>query len=323
MSLTRTGQARTPRLVRQEIVLGDGHRVGVASCGEGMPLVLIHGLTGEGILYAQSLSRLVRMGFMVVTVDMAGHGATQGLPHGGGHLASYSTLLGRTLDRLAIPRAVLAGHSMGGRIVAQLAANEPDRAVAVLLIDACVGDTWDLLMRVSRVAPPFLGGLGIVSLGDTLTTVPLLRNRIQAAKLGRLAAPNLMANVRRPWRFFGPIVSMVRSGDSRPMLEVLASRQIPVVAIHGDRDLVVPYRTARNAVKAVGGWLVTIHLGTHSWLLKDPETLPAILEELLTGDALALVRQRMSSCEGSPLADGEVAAPAPRYRWTVTPAVEL
>lgn len=323
MSLARIAQARTPRLVQQETVLDDGHRVGVASCGEGVPLVLIHGLTGEGILYAQSLSRLVRMGFMVVTVDMAGHGATQGLPHGGGHLANYSTLLGRTLDGLAIPRAVLVGHSMGGRIVAQLAANEPDRALAVLLIDACVGDTWDRLMRVSRLVPPFLGGLGMVSLADTLTTVPLLRNRIQAAKLGRLAAPNLVANVRRPWRFFGPIVSMVRSGDSLPMLEVLASRQIPVVAIHGDRDLVVPYRTARDAVKAAGGWLVTIHGGTHSWLLKDPETLPAILEELLAGEALALVRQRIASDAGCSSMDGEVAAPTPRYRWTVTPAGEL
>lgn len=315
--------APSPRLVQHEVVLHDGHRVGAASCGEGLPLVLIHGLTGEGILYAQTLSRLVRMGFRVVAVDMAGHGATQGLPRGGGHLAGYSLLLGRVLDRLDIRRAVLAGHSMGGRIVAQLASSEPDRAVAVLLIDACVGESWDRLMRVSRIAPPLLSGLGLISLVDSLTTVPLLRDPRQARKLGRLAAPTVAAHARRPWRLFGPIVSMVRSGPSRSLLDGLASRQTPLVAIHGDRDLVVPYRTARDAVRRAGGWLVTVHRGTHSWLLKDPETLPAILEELLAGPAWAGVREDLSFAAAKPSTDGRYPATTPRYRWTITPGHRL
>jgi pimeloyl-ACP methyl ester carboxylesterase len=313
-----------PRLVRREIVLDDGHRVGIATGPDGgMPLVLIHGLAGEGIVYAQTLSRLVRLGFMVVAVDMAGHGGTEGLPRGGGHLASYSTLLGRVLDRLEIPQAVLAGHSMGGRIVTQLAASEPERAVALVLIDACVGDTWDRLIAVSRVVPPFLGGLGVVSAADTLTTVPLLRNRLQARKLGRLAAPTVAANARRPWRALGPIVSMLRSGPSRPILEELAARRIPLVAIHGNRDLVVPYRTARDAVQAADGWLVSVHGATHSWLLKDPETLPAILGDLLAGPALKSVRDQMVKGEKGHVAQGWNGAPRPRYRWTITPAHDL
>ena len=59
----------------------------------GLPVVLVHGFTAEGILYAQTLSRLVGMGFKVVAVDVAGHGATQGLPTGGDDLESYTELL--------------------------------------------------------------------------------------------------------------------------------------------------------------------------------------------------------------------------------------
>jgi alpha-beta hydrolase superfamily lysophospholipase len=66
-----------PRLARHEIVLDDAHRVGVAVCGQGLPVVLVHGFTAEGILYAQTLSRLVRMGFKVVAIDVAGHGGSQ------------------------------------------------------------------------------------------------------------------------------------------------------------------------------------------------------------------------------------------------------
>jgi pimeloyl-ACP methyl ester carboxylesterase len=292
LSVLATGRdTGTIRLARHGITLDDGHRVGVAVCGEGMPVVLVHGFTAEGILYAQSLSRMVKMGFKVVAVDMAGHGATDGLPSGGADLASYASLLARVLDRLGLPRAVLAGHSLGGRLVAQLVAAEPSRAVAVVLIDAAVGEAWDRLINVSRVVPPLLAGMGALLMIDTLTTLPLLRNPSQAVKLGRLFAPTLVGHALHPWRMVGPAVSLIRSPASRPMLEVLAREQVPVVVIHGDRDLAVPYATARDAARVTNGWLVTVHGGTHSWLLKDPETLPAIVAYLMGNELRELRRQ--------------------------------
>jgi pimeloyl-ACP methyl ester carboxylesterase len=279
-----TGQlVAVPRLARHEIVLDDDHRVGVAVSGRGIPVVLVHGFTAEGILYAQTLSRLVRMGFKVIAVDVAGHGGTQGLPTGGEKLESYTRLLARVLDELGVRRALFAGHSMGGRLVSQLVAEQPDRAIGVVLIDAVVGDCWDRLIRISRFAPPVLLGVAAVLALDTLSTLPWLRNPAQAVKLGRLVAPTLLGHVRRPWRLLGPAVSMLRSQDSREMLEKLADERIPVVVIHGDRDIAVPYRTAVDAAHRSGGTLVTIHGGTHSWVLKDPETLPAVIAELLDG----------------------------------------
>jgi pimeloyl-ACP methyl ester carboxylesterase len=293
-----TGQlVAVPRLARHEIVLDDDHRVGVAVSGRGIPVVLVHGFTAEGILYAQTLSRLVRMGFKVIAIDVAGHGGTQGLPTGGEKLESYTGLLARVLDELGVRRALFAGHSMGGRLVTQLVAEQPDRAIGVVLIDAVVGDCWDRLIRVSRFAPPVLLGVAAALALDTLSTLPLLRNPTQAVKLGRLVAPTLLGHVRRPWRLLGPAVSMLRSQDSREMLEKLADERIPVVVIHGDRDIAVPYRTAVDAARRSGGTLVTIHGGTHSWLLKDPETLPAVIAELLDGP-LARVRAALLGAVG-------------------------
>src|ERR671919_715584 len=229
-----TGQlVAVPRLARHEVVLDDDHRVGVAVCGQGVPVVLVHGFTAEGILYAQTLSRLVRMGFKVIAVDVAGHGGTQGLPTGGEKLESYTRLLARVLDELGVRRALFAGHSMGGRLVTQLVASQPDRAIGVVLIDAVVGDCWDRLIRISRFAPPVLLGVAAALAVDTLSTLPWLQNPRQAVKLGRL----------------------------------------------------------------VGGTLVTIHGGTHSWVLKDPETLPAVIAELLDGP-LARVRAAVLGAAG-------------------------
>ena len=46
-----------PRLARHQIELSDGHLVGVTVAGSGVPLVVVHGFSAEGFLYAQSLSR--------------------------------------------------------------------------------------------------------------------------------------------------------------------------------------------------------------------------------------------------------------------------
>ena len=72
-----------------------------------------------------------------------GHGGTDGLQVGGGDLSGYAELLGRVVDHLGIKRAVFAGHSMGGRLVTELVARRPEKAVAVILVDAIVGDAWD------------------------------------------------------------------------------------------------------------------------------------------------------------------------------------
>jgi pimeloyl-ACP methyl ester carboxylesterase len=280
-----------PRLARHHITLADGHTVGIAICGQGVPLVVVHGFSAEGILYAQTLSRLVDLGFKVIAVDTAGHGGTLGLPTGAQSLASYAALLGRVLDDLGVGRAVLVGHSMGGRLVAELAASEPERAIAVILLDAIVGDTWDRMVNVFRVFPPLLVGTGLALLVDTIATVPWFRDPRQALKLGRLVAPTVRDHLRRPWRLLGPATSMLRSKGSRWMLDALREERIPVFTIHGDRDLAVPMATARDAARRVRGDLVVVRGGTHSWLLRDPETMPAIMQALMRGRLGAAVRQ--------------------------------
>jgi pimeloyl-ACP methyl ester carboxylesterase len=226
----------------------------------------------------------------VVAIDMAGHGSTQGLPATAARLGDYAELMGRAITELGIRSAVLAGHSMGGRIVAQVAAQRPEQAVAVLLIDAIVGDPWDLMVNVFRVNPLLLGALGVAMAVDTASTPPVLRDPEQALKLGRLLAPTLVGHVVAPWRLLGPGVSILRSTGSRGILDQLARERVPTFVIHGDRDLFVPICTAASAAERAHGQLVTVKGASHSWPLKDPETLPAIVSALLEDRLGAAIR---------------------------------
>jgi len=238
---------------------------------------------------------------------MAGHGGTQGLPMGGAQLDQYSDLMAEAVAELGIRQCILAGHSMGGRIVAQVGASHPDRTIGVLLIDAIVGDQWDLLVNLFRVSPPLLAMLGGALMVDTASTLPLLRDPAQAAKLGRLLTPTIVGHAVQPWRMVGPALSILRSRGSKQILDALADHEVPTFVIHGDRDLIVPYCTARSAARRANGELVTIEGASHSWLLKDPETLPAVVVELLEGRLGAAIRNAITAAGAASVEDLEAA----------------
>jgi pimeloyl-ACP methyl ester carboxylesterase len=337
--------AATPRLARHRLVVG-GHRVGVAVGGQGVPLVLASGLLLTDRLYVQTLSRLAACGFRVVAVDVAG----SGISDDGKGLDEYGRLLGRVLDSLGVERAVLAGHSLGGRLVTELAARSPERVVALLLVDASVGAPWDMLVRLVGYAPPSVGVLGAMLLADTLGTVPFARDLGQAAKLSRLAVPVMLGHLGAPWRLLGPGLSALYAAASAPLLDRIGAAAVPVTVVHGDYDLVVPLATARDAARRTNGELVVVHGATHSFMLQDPETLPAIVRELQAGELGAACDRAVAAAgldpSASPAAVDGAFAPAgtllrrlgppgapppagpgpvparrrPHYRWTRTRA---
>src|SRR3546814_11406443 len=61
-------ETKPPRLRRREVILADGHPVGLSMSGEGVPLVVVHGIMAEGMLYARALRRTAGLGFRVVAV---------------------------------------------------------------------------------------------------------------------------------------------------------------------------------------------------------------------------------------------------------------
>jgi pimeloyl-ACP methyl ester carboxylesterase len=274
--------ARPLRLSRHVVDLDDGHRVGVAVAGEGVPLVVVHGFGVESLLYAQSLARLAALGFRVIAIDVAGHGDTQGVGTFA-RLGEYRDVLLRALDQLGIVRAAFAGHSLGGRLVIEVAAVAPERVAAAIVVDGIVGAPWDHVRRVLRWTPPALAAYGGAFALDVMRTVPIVGDPRQALKLGSRAGRSMELHVARPWRAFGPGQAILRAGSSVPLLERVHAAGTYVAVVHGDRDMLVPIAAGRDTARRVDGDFVVVRGGGHSWLLRCPETLPAIVDELLQG----------------------------------------
>ena len=93
------------------------------------------------------------MGFLVVALDAAGHGVTPNLPRNAADLSHRVDLALRALDALGVRKAVFMGHSMGGRMIIQLAAVAPERVLAAVLLNAAAGAPFDESIRTPVRSP--------------------------------------------------------------------------------------------------------------------------------------------------------------------------
>jgi lipase len=118
-------------------VAGGSLHVGVAGTAPGtagVPVVLlVHGITGSHRSWTPVARRLGDVA-TVLAPDLRGRGESSGLagPYG---MAAHAADLVAVLDHVGCPRAVVAGHSMGGDVVARLAAEAPDRLSGAVLVD--------------------------------------------------------------------------------------------------------------------------------------------------------------------------------------------
>ncbi len=117
------------------VVERDGVSLSVSDDGSGVPVVLLHGLTATRRYVVMGSRALERGGHRVVAYDARGHGRSSRAATPTAY--DYSDLaadLRRVLDELSLPRAVLAGASMGAHTMLALALSDPGRVAGVVVI---------------------------------------------------------------------------------------------------------------------------------------------------------------------------------------------
>jgi 3-oxoadipate enol-lactonase len=129
-----------------------GARLWAEEHGEGIPVVLLHGLTATHRYVVMGSRSLERSGHRVVTYDARGHGRSSPAPDPMAY--GYDALtddLEAVLDRLEIDRAILAGASMGAHTLLALALRAPERIGGLVVITpAYDGHNVDDEARLAR-----------------------------------------------------------------------------------------------------------------------------------------------------------------------------
>jgi pimeloyl-ACP methyl ester carboxylesterase len=114
----------------------DGTPIAFEVEGAGPPLVMLHGLAGEGRDWHEKgyVTRLTVLGRRVITLDARGHGKS-GKPHHASEFYDYKRAQDviAVLDALGVQRADLHGYSMGGWIAMDTARCFPRRVRSLSL----------------------------------------------------------------------------------------------------------------------------------------------------------------------------------------------
>ncbi len=172
-----------------------GVTLALDDAGEGIPVVLLHGLTATRRYVVMGSKALERSGHRVAAYDARGHGRSSPAPSPEDY--AYPTLaadLAAVLDSLELDRAVLAGASMGAHTIARLALSAPERVAAAVLItpahDPEADDDADSLARWDSLAAGlreggvegFIAAYGVPDVPEAWqeTVITVVRQRLSA-----------------------------------------------------------------------------------------------------------------------------------------------
>jgi pimeloyl-ACP methyl ester carboxylesterase len=213
------------------VVHGAGVELAGDESGEGVPIVLLHGLTATRRYVVMGSRALERSGHRVIAYDARGHGRSSAAPTSDAY--TYGDLgrdLIAVLDDRGIGRAVLAGASMGAHTLLWLALNAPERVAGLVVItpayDPAVNADADRLARWDALADGlerggiegFIAAYGVPNVPESWqeSVVKVTRQRLSGHEHPQAVADALRAVPRS--RPFGAI-------------EELAAISVPVVVV--------------------------------------------------------------------------------------------
>jgi pimeloyl-ACP methyl ester carboxylesterase len=116
-------------------------------------IIFIHGAGGSHLVWSQQVRAFAYDGFNVLAPDFPGHGESEGKPlDSAGAMAAWIVAV---MDKLDIANAHLVGHSLGGPIMLEIAANNPDRAKSATFISAAMTiAVHEALIATAKADPP-------------------------------------------------------------------------------------------------------------------------------------------------------------------------
>ena len=227
----------------------DGGRLHVLELGAengGVPIVLLHGASGNLQDMRLGLGERLARNHRVILIDRPGHGWSARFRGDEDAFPSrQAALIAQTLDALGVTRAIVIGHSFAGAIVTAFALDFPERAAALVLLAPVThpwpgGIAWFYTLASAPVIGPLFARTIVLPMA-----FPLLRTLASAVFAPQPMPPDYvrhsaLALLLRPVAFVANARDVARLKESVTRQSPrYAEIRAPTVIITGDRDTIV------------------------------------------------------------------------------------
>jgi len=269
------GQAASaPPLPEPSLVVAADWTVRILRMGPetGLPLLLLHGFGGD-LLSWQFNQPALAQSRPVYAIDLPGHGGSS-KQVGAGDLAALAAKVLSAMDALGVARAHLAGHSLGGAVASQVAAEWPERAASVTLVCAAgLGPEINMAYVDGFVAAERRKDLKPVL--ELLFADPSLVGRDMVEDVLRYKRLDGVAEALR-----GISAAVFAQGRQAGSFAGRLGGAVPVQAIWGAEDRIVP-ASHSEAVPAERRHVIAD--AGHMVHIERPESVNALIDTFMAG----------------------------------------
>jgi pimeloyl-ACP methyl ester carboxylesterase len=247
-------------------------------------IVFIHGTGSWSETWRASMRQAASLGYQAIAVDLPPFGYS--MPPASGNYAkpAQANRILAMLDTLGIRQATFVAHSFGAAPVMEALLRAPQRASAVVLVDAALGldsaqtdgrdNPLQALLRHRWLSEP----ISAAFLTHPAMTQTLLRSFIsEKDKAGpewvRLyQAPLAVAGSYRQVADWLPELVSSRGQDRSDQMASYRALPFPVTLIWGARDAITPLSQAQHLKDLMAGAkLIVIPMAGHIPQIEEPE----------------------------------------------------
>ena len=275
--MSRDDQSAQP--IRMIYIDDSRHYAVRDSGGDGVPLLLLHGIPGYSGAWDKVMSKLP-IGYRPIVPDLLGFGGsarpTEGIDL---HAAAQAEGLALLLDQLGIEKTIVVGHDFGGPVALWLTRLRPGLVTHLGLVAVNVMPDTPIPPPLNLVRMPFIGkiiesflmspaslrmmiGRGVDRPKPEIDRVSYVGDKLQARAIRTIFAMSLR-NLRELYT---------------PTQTAVAALEIPIFVAWGDRDPFFKVEEGQRIADESAGATFTVFKGAGHFL---PEERPHELAELI------------------------------------------
>ena len=255
----------------QIVTSADGVHIEYHVYGHGEPaVILVHGWACDGNYWNAQLAPL-KAKYTVVTVDLAGHGAS-GRNRTDWSMGSFGEDVAAVARQIQNARIVLVGHSMGAPVALEATPRIGDRVVGIIALDSLktIGQPPVSEAQIQARLKPFRDDF-IAHTRDFVTS-SFFTPDANAAFVQKVAYDMSLepADIA---------VAAMESLSRMDYAKVLPDIHVPVVAINSDRG--PPVDAARVGKSLPGFRAITVEHTGHFLMMEAPDRVnPLLIQEI-------------------------------------------
>lgn len=252
-----------------------GVRLHYEEAGEGVPLVLLHGIGASRQDWEFNVPAFARR-YRVITPDLRGFGLSE--RSGNYSVTTFANDIWQLLEQLEVERFHLIGHSMGGAVALQMAVDRPEKIERLIAADTLPSFQTNTFGKRILFAYRYLmmGVLGPQRLSSAVAA-KLFPNPDQQALRDRATAGGI-ANDR------GVYLETLKTLLGWSVVEQLQRLTMPVLVLAAEHDY-FPVGDAETFARLLRDARLKIFAGMHHALpLEAPQAFNTAVLRFLAGE---------------------------------------